>query len=201
MISTPPSSTQSGKTDPHARLMLRFQSGDESAFAALVEHYEEYLQSWFRREFQDWHTAEDLSQKVFLKVFQARESYVATARFKTWLCQIAMNVVRNERRSRGRRAVALLGPETLAPLHSDGGDQEPIRNAERKELQTVVSTAVAALSQRSRRAVVLRFHNRLSYVEIGRALRTSSKAAKSLLTRTKDRLRSRLRPCLQRECA
>jgi RNA polymerase sigma-70 factor (ECF subfamily) len=181
--------------------MLRFQAGEEAAFSELVEHYEEYLQGWFRREFQDWHTAEDLSQKVFLKVFQARANYVPTARFKTWLCQIAMNVVRNERRRRGRHAAALLSPETLAPLHSDGGEQEPLKSAERNELQAVVGAAVAALSKRSRQAVVLRFHDRLSYSEIGRALRSSSKAAKSLLARTKDRLRSRLRPCLQRECA
>lgn len=187
--------------DPHTQLMLRFQAGEDDAFSDLVEQYESYLQRWFRREFQDWHVAEDLSQKVFLKVFRARESYVPTARFKTWLCQIAMNVVRNERRTRGRHAVTLMSPETIAPLQSDGEDCEPVKSAERNELQEVVRAAVASLTERSRQAVVLRFHERLTYAQIGRVIHSSSKAAKSLVTRTKDRLRPRLRTRLQRECA
>jgi RNA polymerase sigma-70 factor, ECF subfamily len=192
---------QGAMKDPQTRLMLRFQQGDDEAFSQLVDEYEEYLQRWFRREFHDWHVAEDLSQKVFLKVFLARENYVPSAKFKTWLCQIAMNVVRNERRTRGRRAVALMSPDTMAPLYSEGGDQEPAVVVERKELQEIVRDAIGTLTQRSRQAVVLRFQDRLSYAAIGRVIHSSSKAAKSLLTRTKDRLRPRLRSYLQRECA
>lgn len=193
--------SRSARKDPQAQLMLRFQQGDEDAFSQIVEEYEEYLQRWFRREFHDWHVAEDLSQKVFLKVFLARDNYVPTAKFKTWLCQIAMNVVRNERRTRGRRSMALISPEAMAPLHSDGGDREPQAVVERKELQEIVRDAIATLTQRGRQAVMLRFHDRLTYAAIGRAIHSSSKAAKSLLTRTKDRLRPRLRSYLHRECA
>ena len=192
---------QTAIEDPHTQLMLRFQAGDDDAFSDLVQQYEDYLQRWFRREFQDWHIAEDLAQKVFLKVFRARENYVPSARFKTWLCQIAMNVVRNERRTRGRHAVTLLSPEAMVPLQSDGGVQEAVKSAEQNELKEVVRAAVATLTERSQRAVVLRFHDRLTYAEIGRVIRSSSKAAKSLVTRTKDRLRPRLSSYLRRECA
>src|ERR1043165_4109381 len=86
---------QAGDTD----LVKRAQAEDIDAFCRLAERYARriyLLASHYCRNAQD---AEDLSQEVWLKAYQALESFRFDASFYTWLRRITINTFLNHRRS------------------------------------------------------------------------------------------------------
>src|SRR3954470_19751981 len=82
-----------GVTD--AEIMLRVKTGDESAFAFLVQKYRRQMVGFMYRMCHNPATAEELAQEVFLRVFRSRASYEANAKFNTWLYRIATNLAVN----------------------------------------------------------------------------------------------------------
>jgi RNA polymerase sigma-70 factor, ECF subfamily len=66
-------------------VMLRVKTGDESAFAYLVQKYRRPMIGFMYRLCHNPSTAEELAQEVFLRVYRSRSSYEPTAKFTTWL--------------------------------------------------------------------------------------------------------------------
>ncbi len=191
-VAPPPAARRhQADVDDLTQLMLRFQEGDDSAFSEIVQHFKPYLQRWFQREFSDWHLAEDLTQAVFLRVVRARKTYQPTARFKSWLCTIAINVVKNERRSRRHCAnvTTLTAPDDLP---SSVDSSEPLQIVERKETRRLVRTAAASLPACKQRVLELRYRNGLTYREIGELIGLSPMAVKGRLLRAKLVLKPKL---------
>ena len=81
-----------------ADVMLRVKTGDESAFAYLVEKYRRQVIGFMYRMCHNPATAEELAQEVFLRVYRSRSSYEASAKFNTWLYRIATNLAVNHAR-------------------------------------------------------------------------------------------------------
>ena len=72
--------------------MLRVREDDASAFAELMQRYEARLVRLMHTIGPRHDMAEDLAQETFMRVFRARKSYEAGAKFSTWLFTIAGNV-------------------------------------------------------------------------------------------------------------
>ncbi|MCA9029126.1 MAG: sigma-70 family RNA polymerase sigma factor, partial [Planctomycetaceae bacterium] len=103
--------------------MLRVKEGDEVAFSQLVKKYQDRLVGIFSNMFSDSALAEDMAQEVFLRIFRARLGYEPTAKFSTWLFQIASNLASNSRRSKGRRKEVQFRSESESqPV--DGSEQQ-----------------------------------------------------------------------------
>ena len=79
-------------------VMLRVKTGDESAFAYLVQKYRRPMVGFMYRLCHNPSTAEELAQEVFLRVYRSRTSYEPTAKFTTWLYRIATNLAVNHAR-------------------------------------------------------------------------------------------------------
>src|SRR5579875_2500030 len=177
--------------DPEVRLMLRVQQGDHDAFGRLVERYNGRIFSFFRRRFGDRQEAEDLTQEVLLRLFRSRHRYQPRARFSTWVFHITQNVARNALRFL-RRHPCLHLPIPDDELRSSS-TEAPSKPLERAELAGVVRAALACLGERQRAALELhQFHDH-TYAEVAARLDITPKAAKSLLYRTRNLLRARLR--------
>jgi RNA polymerase sigma-70 factor (ECF subfamily) len=196
-------SKQSLILDPDARLMIQVQQGDESAFAELVERYQNRVLSVLYNALGHMQEAEDLTQDVFLRVYRARHGYQPTAKFSTWIFTITNNLAMNARRSRKtRRTVAIqgresgpLGPrpqEQLAPATGPTASGQ-LRATEVAEL---VRDAIQKLDDRQRIAVLLNKFEDLGYAEIARIMGTTPTAIKSLLSRARTNLREMLEPYL-----
>src|SRR5208282_2928523 len=79
-------------------VMLRVKTGDESAFAYLVQKYRRPMVGFMYRLCHNPSTAEELAQEVFLRVYRSRTSYEPSAKFTTWLYRIATNLAVNHAR-------------------------------------------------------------------------------------------------------
>ena len=89
--------------DPDVRLMLQVRDGNAAAFESLVAKHQNKLVMVLSHLVHNRSLAEDLAQDVFLRVYRARERYVPTAKFSTWLYTITHNVASNALRKSSRR--------------------------------------------------------------------------------------------------
>jgi RNA polymerase sigma-70 factor (ECF subfamily) len=139
--------------------------------------------------------AEDIAQQVFLRVWKNAKRYVPQAKFTTWLLKITRNLVFNELRRRSRHPQVSLTPEgdeeerPLKDEHVTSPDDALLQD----ELQRAVDSAIAALPETQRMAVILRRYEDLSYDEIAETLDQSVSAVKSLLFRARTELRESLK--------
>jgi RNA polymerase sigma-70 factor (ECF subfamily) len=165
--------------------------------------YQGRLVSLLEHQVGDRDQAEDLAQEVFLRVYRARKSYVAGAKFSTWLFTIANNVASNALRSRSRRReVGLRTPEGSGVgspwdrvIQASSG-QMPVRRVDKAEMRDIVRLALEALNERQRMAVLLSKFEGMSYADIAEAMELSPQAVKSLLARARVNLREVLEPYL-----
>jgi RNA polymerase sigma factor (sigma-70 family) len=86
-----------------ARLVTRFQAGDAEAFAALYKRYFDRVYGYLRVAFKDRHEAEDVTQQVFMRVFEKLHAYERRRQpFRAWLFTVVRNLAVSELRKRGR---------------------------------------------------------------------------------------------------
>lgn len=192
-------------TDPDVRLMLRVRDNDETAFRELVEKYQGRLVGILTHLVSDRETAQDLAQDVFLRVYRARERYVPTAKFSTWLFTITHNVASNSlRKSSRRKEINLVsspsGSMPVRPLEMMAKEKSglmPARQLLNSEMEQVMMTAIEQLGERQRIATMLSKFEGMSYLEIGETMGLTTQAVKSLLSRARNNLKEILRPYLE----
>lgn len=147
---------------PDLAILRRAQRGDERAFSVLVRAYQPQVFNFVLRLVRDRSLAEDLTQEIFLRVFQALPTFSFRSKFRTWLFQVAKNRVLDELRASGRR------PQHLVAL-----DDAPSLEAaplERDQSMAEIWLAIERLPDGLRMALLLRDVVGLSYTEIADAL-------------------------------
>ncbi len=190
--------------DPDVRLMLEVRNGNAAAYEELVKKYERrvigFLEHLVARD-----AAEDLAQEVFLRVFRGRESYTAGARFSTWLFTITHNVASNAIRKRARNLEINIvqnegadeSPRPMERLAVSASGQMPTRRLDKMERAEVVRSAIGALNERQRTAVLLSKFEGMSYQEIAETMDLTTQAVKSLLSRARANLKEILEPYIE----
>ncbi len=188
--------------DTDVGLMVRVKNDEPGAFAEVVARYWGQLFGRFFRQLGDRQEAEDLTQEVFLRLYRSRYRYQPRARLTTWLFHIAQNVARNALRTRRRRPFVSLGRLAGRDQNCRPGDRyrgvrqetPPCGPAEKAELARVVRAAVTRLAARQRRAVELHQLQDWTYEEVAAEMAMSLQAAKGLLYRARNQLRTCLGP-------
>jgi RNA polymerase sigma-70 factor (ECF subfamily) len=182
-----------------AVLMLRVAAGDEASYNRLVEKYHRQLIHFLFRMVHNQAVAEEMAQDVFLRVYRARESYRAEARFSTWLYRIATNLAvnhaRDTRHERSAQTVYLDEPDEESGARPDVADSQPTAEQRllREERTTQIRAHVQALPERQRMAVLMHKYQDMDYKQIGEVLKLSESATKSLLFRAYQTLREKLK--------
>lgn len=189
-------------------LMLRWQAGDEGAFAELVEAYSGRVFSLLTRFLGPVAQREDLVQDVFMRVLRAKDRYQPTARFSTWIYRITFNLAVNHMERATKRQHLSLDHDTDNQAGTSFGDLIPDENAERpdelldrEDVVAAVRAAIDRLPETQRMALILARYDELPYSEIAIVLDSSEKAIKSLIHRARENLRAMLAPYLQEEVA
>lgn len=181
-------------------LIKRAQAQDLDAFCALAERYARRIHLLASHYCQNTPDAEDLSQEVWLKAYQALQTFRFDSSFYTWLRRITINTFLNHRRSnffrrRGNTtAVQLLQIDSEAPdMFAESGSTSP-ENIYNKLLFENVVNALAELTPSQRLAFVLRHYEGMSYDEIANAMNCSTGTVKKGVWRAVAKLRARLSP-------
>ncbi|HQP10778.1 MAG TPA: sigma-70 family RNA polymerase sigma factor [Candidatus Omnitrophota bacterium] len=177
--------------------MLEFQNGDKASFEALMRKYFPRLLNFIYRYVNDRGMAEDIAQEVFIRVYKSGLRYQPQSKFQTWIFTIARNLSLNELRRNKHKTVSL--DETFSSEEGelkrqveDPGSEPPDENILRREQASAVRAAIDGLPESQRVAVLLRRYEQFSYEEIAATMNVSVKAVKSLLSRAKEALKTKL---------
>ncbi len=182
-----------------AAMMLRVAAGDEASFNYLVEKYHRPIIHFLYRMVRSQAVAEELAQEVFLRVYRARMSYRAEAKFTTWLYRIATNLAvnyaRDTRHQRAAQTVYLDATDEQTGISPDVADDKPSveQRMLREERMAAIRSNVMALPERQRMAVLMHKYEGMDYRQIGEVLKLSESATKSLLFRAYQTLRDKLK--------
>jgi RNA polymerase sigma-70 factor (ECF subfamily) len=149
---------------PDPAILRKAQKGDERAFSIILRMYETPVYNYVLRLVGDRSLAEDLTQEVFLRVFQGLPRFSLRCRFTTWLFQVTKNRVLDELRAVERRPRLSVALEDIPPLEVV---DQPV---ERLEAIDAVWRAVNELSVDLKMALLLRDVVGLSYNEIADSL-------------------------------
>jgi RNA polymerase sigma-70 factor (ECF subfamily) len=149
---------------PDFGVLKKAQRGDERAFNLIVRAYETPVYNYVLRLVGDRALAEDLTQEVFLRVYQGLPKFSLRCRFTTWLFQVTKNRVLDELRAVERRPRAVVALDDIPPLEVLDA---PV---ERVEAMDAVWRAVNDLTVDLKMALLLRDVVGLSYTEIADSL-------------------------------
>ncbi len=169
-------------------LIERAAQGDTEAFSKLFHRYHAMIHAFVYRLCFDPAEAQDIAQETFINAARAlgngAAAQLGVADFRPWLYRIALNVARDGQRRRRRRAAMA---EEMA-LRQRGDEQ--VRPAQFGELET----ALAALPDDLRQALVLVFYEELSHAQAAAALGCAETTISWRVFRAKRRLRKTLLP-------
>jgi RNA polymerase sigma-70 factor, ECF subfamily len=179
-------------SDDDGELLRRCRNGDENAWRELVRKHTRRVFSIAYRFSGRVDEAEDLTQEVFVKVYQSLARYEpASGAFTTWLGTVARNhAIDLYRRKREERARVTGDSETLQALPDRAEAHD--HAVEREERAQLVRRAVRALPPPLREALVLCDLQGMPYEEIAEALTLPLGTVKSRINRGRLELARRL---------
>src|SRR5262245_28341029 len=186
-------------TDPETELMLCAGRDDPEALRVVYDRYGRRVHRQLCAMIGNHHTAEDLCQEVFFRLYCYRHAYQPRARFGTWLYHIVRSVGLNALRRERRRKRCLASERDFESVLQQVRNccctrerESPEQHVIRQEECDHVRAALHALPKRQRRVVVLQQFGQLSYCEIARRLDVTPSTVQALLRRARRHLRQNL---------
>ncbi len=160
---------------PDEELMAAYRGGDAGAFETLYKRHRARLFRFVLRSIRSRAAAEELYQEIWMRVIEARGSYVPKARFTTWLYTIAHHRMVDHWRRSGLSLVSLQDHDV--PVAA----ADPVRQVEGREALARFAAALESLPPAQREAFLLHEDAGLSVAEIAAATGANEEAAKSRL--------------------
>jgi len=174
-------------------LVALLKQKDRLAFKAMVETWQGMVYNTALGILQNEEDAEDVTQEVFIKVFEAVSSFKGESKFSTWLYRItvskAMDHIRKKKRKKRFAFIQGLYGKNDEPLIDPPDFFHPGISAENKENAAVLFKAMEQLPPNQKSAFVLNKVEGLSYHEIAEVMKISESAVDALLHRAKTNLK------------
>ena len=182
-------------SDTDQQLVQRAQRGDLRAFDLLVLKYQGRIAALVSRYVSDAGEVEDVTQEAFIKAYRALGKFRGDSAFYTWLYRIAANAAKNHLVAKGRRPGADATIED-AEGYDEGGllleSASPEALAMGGELAEVVESALNALPDELKAALMLREFDGLSYDDIADVLGCPVGTVRSRIFRAREAIDQRV---------
>ncbi len=172
--------------EPEHALLERCRQGDDAAFAQLVAEQQDYVYTLARRILRDPEEAADLTQEVFLHVWQGLPFFRGEARFRTWLYRIVVNHGLNRLRQR-RREGETVSLDGIRPPQLTSGEDLAV-SAWKEERRTFIREQVERMPLPYRLVLNLFYQEELSCAEIAQVLGIPVGTVKTHLFRARQAL-------------
>lgn len=160
------------------------RAGDDKAWSTLLDRYGRRVYGIAYHFTLRKEDAEELSQEIFLKVFENLHRFDGNYSFGAWIVSLARNLCIDQYRRRKReRSFVHVSDEAVMPLLV--GTDDPARNALQKERTKLLFEAISDLPEELSEILILRDLDGLSYEEISAALELPDGTVKSRLFRAR----------------
>ena len=171
-------------------------SGDQNAFAYLVERYQKGLVTYIYHMVHQYDEALELTQEVFLKVYENLSRYDGQFKFSTWLYKIASNHTIDHLRRQHMTTTSIQESQSdpdhpEIPLES--ATLNPHDAYHNKAILEEVKKAVDALPQSYRELIILRHFNFRSYEEMAKITGLPVGTVKNRIFRARQLMMERLK--------
>jgi RNA polymerase sigma-70 factor, ECF subfamily len=179
-------------------LIQRAKAADTEAFCQLAKGYERRIYLLAFHYCHNPQDAEDLSQEVWLKAYQALGTFRGESTFYTWLRKITINCFLNHRRTRryswrGQKTnVELLTVDSIEGHERVASTSNSETTLHNRILAERVMRALSELTAPQRLIFLLKHHEGMTYEEIAKAVGCSTGAAKKSVSRAVRKLREHL---------
>ena len=166
-------------------------TGFDGSFEELVRRYQRPIAAYVYRMVGNYESALDLTQEIFIKVYNSLSRYRAEFKFSTWIYKIAHNAaVDHLRRSSTREQSLVAGTESDSfDLPIESASLTPEQESERKERRGEIESVVSALPANYRELIILRHSQDLSYEEIVEVTGLPLGTVKNRLFRAREMMR------------
>lgn len=171
-------------------LMTRYAGGDARAFETLYARHKSPLYRFLRQRCFDPQTADDIFQEVWTKVIRARTQYEPTAKFSTWLYQVARNVYVDHVRHVKRRVQLVTDSDDALSLVPSSTTTADVVHGD--QIQRAIDKAVAGLPEEQREAFLLHQFAGLTLPQIAEVTDVGRETVKSRLRYAVAKLRNAL---------
>ena len=192
--------------DSDAMLVERTVAGDQKAFELLVIKYQSRIQRLIGRMVRDVDLVEDIAQETFIRAYRALAQFRGEAQFYTWLYRIAVNTAK-------KALMDLKRDPTISENSFKSGDDDetsPLENEltspetpdavlASKEIAEMVNSAMEALPEELRQAIILRELEGLSYEAIAEAMNCPIGTVRSRIFRAREAISEKVKPLLENQ--
>lgn len=176
------------------QLIDQAKKGDQAAFKEIVDKWQNMVYNTVLGIVQNAEDAEDITQEVFVKVFQSINQFKGESKLSTWIYRIAITKSLDHEKSKKRKKrfgyVKSLSPGSEDETAIDPPDfNHPGVTLDKKEQAAVLFKAINELPENQRVAFTLHKTEGLSYAEISEIMEVSVSAVESLMHRARANLR------------
>ena len=174
-------------------LVARLKQGDESAFRIIVETRKDLVYNTALGLLQNAGDAEDITQEVFIKVYESVHQFKGESAFSTWLYRIAvtksLEMIRNRKRKKRFAFITGLFGDSNELRHDPPDFVHPGIQLDNREKASVLFKAIQKLPENQRIAFTLHKVEGVPYQEISEIMKITVSAVESLIHRAKANLR------------
>ena len=179
-------------TEEHFIDLLK--KGDQDAFRTLLSQYSDRVFNTALGLLQHQEDAEDITQEVFVEVYQSIPAFRLQSKLSTWIYRItvtkSLELLRsNKRKKRSGIVLSLFGKEQRINVSTNEPFYHPGVSLENKEMSAVLFKAIQQLPLHQRTAFTLHKLEAMSYAELAGVMNVSVSSVESLLFRAKQKLK------------
>jgi RNA polymerase sigma-70 factor (ECF subfamily) len=168
-------------------------SGNSNSFKPLVERYQQLVFRTAMGFLHQQEDAEDLTQEVFIKVYQSLHTFTGDAAFSTWLYKITVNHSLNYLRRKKRLEFFSYAEDLFQHLLNKGSEESsPHEKMEQDDYNNEIRNSIDSLTEKQRTAFILSRYEDLPQKEIARIMGISEGAVEQHLQRANKNLQKKL---------
>lgn len=179
------------KTLTDGELIAKAIRGREDGFEELVRRYQRPITGYVYRMLNNYDASLDVTQEVFIKVYNSLEKYSSDYKFSTWLYRIAHNAAIDwmRRNSVSQQSLEAENADGSYQLQIESPRPTPEQDRERSEWRTEIDSVVKCLPTVYRELILLRHSQDLSYDEIAEVTNLPLGTVKNRLFRAREMMR------------
>jgi RNA polymerase sigma-70 factor (ECF subfamily) len=169
-------------------------TGREDGFEELVRRYQRPITAYVYRMINNYDAALDVTQEIFIKVYNSLARYKSEYKFSTWIYKIAHNAAIDylRRNKGGDQSLELEIDEEIYERPVESRSLSPEKEREQSEWRDEIQSIVQKLPAVYRELILLRHAQDLSYDEIAEITNLPLGTVKNRLFRAREIMREML---------